>query len=47
MGIVIVCSAAALIGYLIGCSQAERIAEHKIEELRLEAGLDIEGLERR
>lgn len=38
---VIICTACALGGFLIGLSLAGRIAEHKIAELRLEAGLDI------
>lgn len=33
--------------YLIGLSMAERIADHKIAEMRLEAGLDIHDGERR
>ena len=43
MGFVIVCAACSLIGYLLGLWQAERIADYKLEELRLEAGLEMEG----
>lgn len=31
--------------YLIGLSMADRIADHKIKLMRLEAGLDINGEE--
>lgn len=31
--------------YLIGLSMADRIADHKIKTMRLEAGLDIYGEE--
>lgn len=43
MAIVIVGAAAALIGYCLELSMAGRIAEYKIKEMRLEAGLDING----
>ena len=33
--------AAGLCGFLIGYSLADRIAEHKLKEMRLELGLDI------
>lgn len=38
---VIICWICAMLGFLIGLSLAGRIAEHKIAEMRLEAGLDI------
>lgn len=41
MGFIIVCASCALVGYLLGLSMAERIADHMIAEMRLEAGLDI------
>ena len=43
MGFIIICIACSLIGYLLGLWQAERIADYKLEELRLEAGLETEG----
>lgn len=39
---VIICWACAMLGFLIGLLLAGRIAEHKIAEMRLEAGLDIQ-----
>lgn len=41
MLIVLICSACALGGFLLGILMADRIADHKIAEMRLEAGLDI------
>lgn len=46
MGFIVVGAAAALIGYCLGLSMAGRIAEYKIKEMRLEAGLDIDGEEK-
>lgn len=42
MGYCIICTLAALGGYGIGLLMADRIAEHKIQLMRLDAGLDIE-----
>lgn len=42
MGVVIITAAAGLAGYLIGYAMADRIAEHKLEEMRREMGLDDE-----
>lgn len=38
--------AAGLGGFLIGYSLADRIADHKIEEMRLEMGLPVQPEER-
>ena len=38
--IVLICMGCSLVGFLIGLSLANRIAEHKIEVMRLEAGLE-------
>lgn len=43
MAFIGITAAAALIGFILGLSLAGRIAEHIIEEMRLEAGLDIHG----
>ena len=43
MGYVIICVICSLSGYLLGLWQAGRIADHKIAEMRLEAGLEMEG----
>ena len=42
MGFCIICAIAALGGYVIGLLMADRIAEHKIQQMRLSMGLDIE-----
>lgn len=39
MIIVFLCIGCSLVGFLIGLSMAGRIADHKIELMRLEAGL--------
>lgn len=39
---VLICIGCTLGGFLIGLSFAGRIAVHKIEEMRLEAGLSME-----
>lgn len=43
--IILGCFVSALCGYIIGLSMAGRIAEHKIKEMRLEMGLDIEDMQ--
>ena len=40
--IVLLCAGSALAGYIIGLLMADRIAVKRIEELRLQAGLDAE-----
>lgn len=40
MGVVIITAAAGLAGYLIGYAMADRLAEHKLEEMRLELEAD-------
>lgn len=40
--IVLLCVGCALGGFLIGLSLAARIAEHKLEVMRLEAGLSMD-----
>ena len=42
MAIVFLCGGCALAGYIIGLLMADRIAVKRIEELRLQAGLDAE-----
>lgn len=42
MTIVFLCGGCALVGYIIGLLMADRIAVKRIEELRLQAGLDAE-----
>lgn len=42
MSIVLLCAGCALIGYVIGLGMADKIAVKRIEELRMEAGLDAE-----
>ena len=42
MAIVILCIGSALIGYILGLLMANRIADMKIAEMRLEMGLDVE-----
>lgn len=42
MAIVILCAASALLGFSIGVSMADRIADNKIKITRMEMGLDIE-----
>ena len=42
MAIVLLCAGCALGGYIIGLLMADRIAVKRIEELRLQAGLDAE-----
>ncbi|MBO7474103.1 MAG: hypothetical protein J6U00_08920 [Ruminococcus sp.] len=38
---VILCAGSALLGFIMGFLFADRIADQKIAEMRLEAGLDI------
>ena len=38
--IVLICMGCSLVGFLIGLSLAGRIADHKLAEMRLEAGLE-------
>ena len=42
MAIVILCAASALLGFSIGMSMADRIADNKIKVARMEMGLDAE-----
>lgn len=42
MAIVMLCVSSALIGYCIGMLMADRIADHKIAEMRMQMGLDID-----
>ena len=41
MAIVLLCAGCALVGYIIGLLMADRIATHKIAEMRMQMGLDI------
>lgn len=42
MAIVLICAGCALVGYLLGLIMADRIAEHKIAEMRAQMGLDVD-----
>ena len=42
MTIVFLCASCAFVGYILGLLMADRIAVKRIEELRIQAGLDAE-----